>query len=186
MFCMSWGFGSVMNRIGNDWNAIGDWIGIDGISSKRVTRVFFLRSSWDDLSFSCLFFRLSRAMLEVPWSWIPPKVGSSQEAGHGHLQWHHQECFPKTTTGIRRWHRLPMSFPWVSPMETPSCRKKPVAWWLEELEKASVGCSPIKNLKADFNRRPRGKYVTCRFRHKIRWMLRTHNSVVTVPSGNLT
>ena len=27
-------------------------------------------------------------------------------------------------------------------------KKKPVAWWLEELEKASVGCSPIKNLKA--------------------------------------
>ena len=27
-------------------------------------------------------------------------------------------------------------------------RQKPVSWWLEELEKASVGCSPIKNLKA--------------------------------------
>eukprot|EP00435_Cladocopium_sp_Y103_P045765 s3551_g13.t1 len=30
-------------------------------------------------------------------------------------------------------------------------RKKPVAWWLDELEKASVGCSPIKNLKEVFD-----------------------------------
>mmetsp|Transcript_80337 Transcript_80337/g.126839 ORF Transcript_80337/g.126839 Transcript_80337/m.126839 type:complete len:450 (+) Transcript_80337:2-1351(+) len=30
-------------------------------------------------------------------------------------------------------------------------RKKPVAWWLDELEKASVGCSPIKNLEEVFD-----------------------------------
>jgi len=30
-------------------------------------------------------------------------------------------------------------------------RKKTTAWWLDELEKASVGCSPIKNLKEVFD-----------------------------------
>lgn len=37
--------------------------------------------------------------------------------------------------------RLPLD------LEQPASRKKTTAWWLDELEKASVGCSPIKNLK---------------------------------------
>lgn len=34
-----------------------------------------------------------------------------------------------------------------------SHRQRPVSWWLEELEKSSVGCSPIQNLEEVFQDR---------------------------------